>query len=129
MKKPKPKSKSGYLGDLSSVLASLEEAGEVEDAAQAAKRRRQEEAAARRGKSVKSSRARASVTLEETRRAQAVAAHPAFRKDPLAAIAHHLSQTLPAAPKPRPQVSNAERKRNKRRNKKGVDALLDSIAL
>jgi len=46
-----------------------------------------------------------------------VLAHPEFKKDPLAAIAHHLSATLPPVEvqqKPRKNVSGSQKQKLKR---------------
>ena len=108
---------SAALGDLSTLSASLTEAGE-------AKQQRQF------GESVGTSRARAKVAEVESGRLAAVLAHPTFQADPLAAVTSHLAATLPQPPAatggPRRKLSENEakaRRREKKRRQRGRGAM------
>jgi len=84
---------------------------------------------------VKTLGARKHITVDETRRAQAVVAHAQFQRDPFGAVTAHLASVMPAVPVAKPRQSG-NRGQGQRRNKKkskgakdSVNKMLDSMAL
>jgi hypothetical protein len=81
------------------------------------------------GSSVKRAGARESLVSAESARMAAVLAHPAYREDPLAAIARHLEATAPPPPPPPPSAPRGKTgggpAANKRKKKnKGGDSMV-----
>jgi hypothetical protein len=124
----------GALPDLSAL------AGSLEDILGQQQKQKQEQGsgaaltgAARKGvgSSVKRAGARESLVSAESARMAAVLSHPAYREDPLAAIARHLEATAPPPPPPPSSAPRgkagggpAANKRKKKKKNKGGDSMM-----
>lgn len=110
-KRSKKRQPSASLGSLGLLGESLAEAVAARAAAVSGRPRQL-------GASVGTLRARERVAAAEAPRMQAVLSHPQFQANPIAAIASHLSATLPPPPPPPAVCSKAEQQARRREKKR-----------